>query len=133
MDYTPKSLALPAEPSREELVAYAGAAALKAGIDPLIFVTQIEVESNFDPRAESPAAAKGIAQIVERWHPGIDVWDPYASLDYAAKLMRSYLDEYGGDWTKALIRYNGGIGAVIEWQNGKPYDESVRYVRAILG
>ena len=63
-----------------------------------------------------------------QYHPGVNTWDPKASLDYAANLMSSLLKQYGGDWAKALIAYNGGGGAVQAWDSGKPYQESQTYV-----
>jgi hypothetical protein len=119
-------------PSRDELVAYARQAAERAGFDSDVFVRQITVESNFDPKAGSPAGAQGIAQIVPKYHPGVDPWDPYASLDYAARWMADLTAQYGGDVRKALVHYNGGGGAVQQYENLTPYAESARYVTAIL-
>lgn len=112
---------------------YAREAAKKAGVDPELFVKQIQQESGFNPNAVSPAGATGVAQIVPKYHPGVDPKDPYASLDYAARLMRSHLNSYQGDYTRALVAYNGGGGGVAAWDRGQPYDESKRYVQAILG
>ncbi len=107
--------------------------AVDAGLNPDIFERQINVESGFNPKAYSPSGASGIAQIVPQYHPGVDVWNPWESLQYAASLMQSYLADYQGDYTLALIRYNGGGGAVAAWQRGEPYPESQRYVSLILG
>ena len=112
---------------------YARQAAIKAGINPEIFAAQIQQESGYNPNAGSGAGAKGIAQIVPQYHPGVDTSDPYASLDYAANLDKKLLDQYGGDWQKALIAYNGGGGAVSAWDSGQPYGESKQYVSQILG
>ncbi len=114
-------------------MAYCRQMAEDAGINPDLFERQINQESGFNPNAGSPAGAQGISQIVAKWHPGVNPWDPFDSLHYAANLMKSYLDEYDGDWTLALVRYNGGQGGVLAWQSGTPYLESQHYVRAILG
>ena len=111
--------------------AYARQQAIEAGLDPDIFERQIDAESGFNPNVVSPAGAIGIAQIVPRWHPDVDPWDPYASLAYAARLMRSYLDRYGS-YALALAAYNAGPGAVDEYGGMPPYDETQRYVRSIL-
>ena len=90
--------------THDELVSYARSQAVAHGIDADIFVRQIDQESNFDPNAgPSPAGAEGIAQIVPHWHPGIDPWDPFASLTYAAALDRSNLTPYD-DHTLMLVR-----------------------------
>jgi soluble lytic murein transglycosylase-like protein len=57
----------------------------------------------------SPAGAMGIAQIVPRWHPGVDPLDPFASIDYAARYLRD-LRLQTGSWPLALAAYNWGIG-----------------------
>lgn len=119
--------------TRDEYIAFAEQQARSAGIDPAIFVRQIGVESNWDPSALSPAGAIGIAQIVPRWHPGVDPWDPWASLTYAAQLMRSHLDRFGGRYDLALAAYNAGAGTVEQYGGVPPFEETQRYVRLILG
>lgn len=107
-------------------------AANSAGVDPALFVAMIEVESGFDPDAQSGAGAIGIAQIVPRWHPGVDVRDPYASLQYAARLLASHLQEFGSE-RLALAAYNAGAGAVHSVGNQVPNNgETPRYVEKIL-
>jgi hypothetical protein len=126
-----------------ELRAYARGAAIANGIDPNIFERQINAESAFDPNAVSSAGAVGIAQIVPSWHPNVDPTDPYASLDYAARLMRGYLT-YFGTYQRALVAYNAGPGRLMP---GNPSylplatllsdsfggGETKRYVTKILG
>jgi cell wall-associated NlpC family hydrolase len=116
------------DPLRDE----ARAAALKYGVNPDIFENQIDQESGFNPKAGSPAGAQGIAQIMPQYHPGVDPSDPHASLDYAAKLMRSHLDTYGGDYRKALAAYNAGPEAVAQYGDVPPFEETQRYVNTIL-
>jgi len=107
-------------------------AANSAGVDPALFVAMIEVESGFDPDAQSGAGAIGIAQIVPRWHPGVDVRDPYASLQYAARLLSSHLQTFGSE-RLALAAYNAGAGAVHSVGDQVPDNgETPRYVEKIL-
>src|SRR5262245_37654015 len=77
-----------------DLHAYARQAAQRQGIDPDVFERQIQQESGFNPSARSPAGATGVAQIMPGYHPTVDPTDPYASLDYAAGLMKSNLGKY---------------------------------------
>lgn len=87
-------------------------AAKAVGIDPALFTAQIAKESSFNPTAVSPKGARGIAQIMPQYHPGVNPDDPEASLNYAAQLMSQYLKKYGGDARWALAAYNMGEGAV---------------------
>jgi soluble lytic murein transglycosylase-like protein len=126
-----------------DLRAYARAAAIRQGIDANLFVRQINAESAFDPYAVSTAGAVGIAQIMPALHPAVDPTDPYASLDYAARLMRGYIIHFG-DWRRALVAYNAGPGRLMP---GNPHylplatilsdsfggGETKRYVARILG
>jgi hypothetical protein len=127
----------------DDLRNYAWGAARRQGIDPVLFVRQITAESDFNPNAMSKAGAVGIAQIMPALHPAVDPTDPYASLDYAARLMRGYINHFG-DWRRALIAYNAGPGRLTP---GNPYylpqstilsnyfagGETMRYVARILG
>lgn len=106
--------------------------ALAAGINPDIFEAQINQESGFNPNAYNPSGATGIAQIVPKWHPGVDANDPIASLEYAANLMASHLANYGGDYSKALAAYNAGPGAVASGA-AFTYPETQNYISSILG
>ena len=105
--------------------------ARRQGINPTLFERQISAESGFNPNAGSPAGARGIAQFMPATarSRGVNPSDPKSSLRGAAKLMREYLDSYGGDWRKALTAYNAGPGRV-----GKPlYGETRNYIQKIVG
>jgi len=87
-------------------------AAFQAGIDPDLFVRQIQQESGFDPDAYNRASgATGIGQIIARFHPDVDPHDPVASLYYAARWMASLRRQFGS-YRKALAAYNWGPGNV---------------------
>ena len=114
---------------------YARAAAQRAGIDPDIFVAQIQQESGFNPSAKSPAGAIGIAQFMPGTAAGmkVDPTDPYAALDAAASMDAQNLKKYGGDYSKTLAAYNAGGGAVDQYGGVPPYKETQNYVQTIMG
>lgn len=127
----------------DDLRSYAWGAAVRQGIDPVLFTRQITAESEFNPYAVSRAGAVGIAQIMPALHPAVDPTDPYASLDYAARLMRGYIGHFG-NWTLALIAYNAGPGRLMPGNpaylptatllsNSFGGGETKRYVARILG
>jgi hypothetical protein len=110
-------------------------AAINAGIDPDIFARQIQQESGFNPQAGSSAGAQGIAQFMPATAKqyGVNPWDPTSALPGAAKMMSNLLDQYGGDWSKALAAYNGGDKAVQQLNAGQPWQETQQYLNTILG
>jgi len=55
----------------------------------------------------SSAGAVGIAQIVPRWHPGVNALDPEQSIDYAAGYLARLHNRFGS-WQQALAAYNWG-------------------------
>ena len=71
----------------------------------------LQQESQFNPKAESPVGARGIAQIVPKWHPTAKPDDPQSSIDYAAGYLNRLYSRFG-DWNKALAAYNWGQGNV---------------------
>jgi Soluble lytic murein transglycosylase and related regulatory proteins (some contain LysM/invasin domains) len=101
--------------------------AQKYGINPAIFLRQIQQESGFNPHARSPAGAVGIAQIVPHWHPGVNANDPMASLDYAAKYMATLVHKYG-NYQSALSVYNSG--SPTGWRS---IGQTSHYVNSIMG
>lgn len=117
--------------THDDLIALAGIYAQKHGIDPDIFVNQIRQESGFNPNAKSPAGAQGIAQIVPKYHPGVDPMNPVAALDYAAGMMANGIKRYG-NVSRALSAYNSGNPDAYQnpaFAKGETYN----YVRSILG
>lgn len=89
-------------------------------------------ESNFNPKAISPEGAVGLMQIVPELHPDVDPTDPYASIDYAADLLRDHYNQFGS-WELALAAYNAGPGNVQKYGGIPPFEETQDYVRNILG
>lgn len=80
--------------------------AQQVGIDGDVFSALINVESGFNPNALGDDGSSGIAQIQPSFH-AVNVWDPYASLWYSARLLRSYVDAFGR-YDLALAAYNAG-------------------------
>ena len=107
-------------------------AAVKAGIDPVLFSAQIHQESGFDPTAASGAGARGIAQIVPQYHPTAPpASDPIGQLNWAANYMAGLIDRYGS-WEQALSVYNSGKpNAYLNQKFAK--GQTFNYVKDIMG
>ena len=110
--------------------------AQKYGIDPELFVRQIQMESGFNPRAKSSAGAVGIAQFMPSTAKGMGFTagvNPLRDLEMAAKLMAGHLRNNNGRYDLALAAYNAGQGNVNKHGGVPPFRETQNYVRNILG
>jgi hypothetical protein len=109
--------------------------AQKYGLDPNLFVRQIQQESGFNPEARSPAGALGLAQLMPgtALDMGVMRIDPMQNLEGGAKYMRMLLDRYNGDYPKALAAYNAGMGNVDKYGGIPPFKETQNYVSTIFG
>lgn len=121
-------------PAHDELVAFAREVAVANDLLPDLYVRQINQESGFNPKAVSRAGARGIAQFMPLWWENgeFDPFDPFESLRRSAAWMGALTRQYG-DALRPLLHYNGGVPAVAAYAEGKPFSESVQYVRAIFG
>lgn len=108
-------------------------AAKEFGIDADLLGSIIERESQFDPDAQSPAGAAGIAQLVPKWHPEVDVSDPVASIRAASKYLKANEKRFG-NMDQALAAYNHGPTAVrsygADWRKKIP-KETQDYLAAL--
>ncbi|WP_420823246.1 MULTISPECIES: NlpC/P60 family protein [Streptomyces] len=114
-------------------------------ISPALLAAQLYQESGFNPRAQSHAAAQGIAQFIPgTWAShGIDgdgdgdrdVWDPKDAIPSAASYdceLASYVKKVGGNPTENMLAaYNAGAYAVIKYGGVPPYNETRNYVKRI--
>lgn len=96
----------------------------------------IKVESDFDPRAVSPANARGLMQLM----PGTaermmvtDVFDPRQNIFGGVRYLRVLANLFNGDLKLTLAGYNAGENAVIRHGGIPPFDETRVYVRRVLG
>jgi len=93
------------------------------GLDKPLLAALILKESNYNPRAVSRAGAMGLAQVMPATYRGLmarapelqglkdDPFDPHTSICVGAAYLAGAMAHYDGDWTAALISYNGGDGA----------------------
>lgn len=100
---------------RLELLKTIHAEAVRNKLQPELVLAVIQVESNFDRFAISPAGARGLMQVMPFWikelgHPDDNLFIPQMNLRYGTTILRYYLDRENGQMNKALARYNGSVG-----------------------
>lgn len=111
------------------------AAARQEGVPSALLAAVVEQESGFDPKAVSPAGAKGLTQLMDGTARDLgvtDPFDPWQSLVGGARFLRAMLDRYHGDPRLAAAAYNAGPGAVDKYAGVPPYAETQTYVRRVL-
>ncbi len=90
--------------------------ASRAGLDPQLVLSLIEVESGFQRYAVSSAGARGLMQVMPFWADLIGdgnvrlLFDIRTNLRFGCVILRHSLDLERGDLFRALGRYNGSLG-----------------------
>jgi hypothetical protein len=111
-------------------------AALRWNVPMNLLAAQLYAESNFNPFAQSPAGAQGIAQFMPGTARAYGLTDPFdaeKAIDAQARLMSDLLERFDGEAALALAAYNAGPGAVERYGGIPPYAETQAYVAKILG
>ncbi len=90
----------------------------KAKIDPLLFLSVIEVESSFNQFAQSHVGAIGLSQVMPEYHQSkiqtiakenLDLWSVRGNIKVGVKVLQEYISMSDGNVEEALQRYNGSL------------------------
>ena len=115
----------------QSIVKVAHEEAQKHGIDPVLVLSIIAAESNFNPRAHSSQGAMGLMQAIPRWHGdkmrrlGVKHHQMYnirENIVLGTAILREYLHISNGHTSNALQRYNGSLN-----------DRNKRYSKKVMG
>ncbi len=112
----------------EKFVGAAYDAGEQVGLDPLLILAVMAVESRFNPIAESVMGAKGLMQVIPKHH--LDklrehggegaVLDPLINIPVGARILKEY------------IRRTGSLEAGLQFYNGALADPSSRYAQKVI-
>lgn len=95
----------------------------------------IKVESDYDPRAVSPAGARGLMQMIPATAERMmvrDVFDPRENIFGGVRYLRVLANMFNGDLQLTIAGYNAGEGAVTRYGGIPPYEETQQYVVKVL-
>jgi soluble lytic murein transglycosylase-like protein len=112
----------------ERFVAAAYRAAREVGLDPLLVLAVISVESRFNPIAESVMGAKGLMQIIPKYHQAKlqdfggeeAVLDPESNILVGTRILQEY------------VHRTGTLEAGLQFYNGALWDASAQYAQKVM-
>jgi soluble lytic murein transglycosylase-like protein len=112
----------------ERMVEAADRAAREVGLDPLLVLAVISIESRFNPIAESAMGAKGLMQIIPKYHRAKlqalggeqAVLDPESNIMVGARILQEY------------VRRTGTLEAGLQFYNGAFWDGSAQYAQKVM-
>ncbi len=112
----------------EPLMLAAQTAGARTGLDPMLLVAVMAIESGFNPIAESPMGAQGLMQVIPRFHQDkLDAFsgnnsllDPAVNIHVGALVLQEY------------IRRTGSLEAGLQQYAGAASDEEGIYAAKVL-
>jgi hypothetical protein len=103
-------------------------------VDPVLILAVMAIESRYNPVAESVVGAKGLMQIIPKYHleklldhGGEEaLLDPEVNIHVGAQILREYYRLLGGDQEAALQKYAGAFDEPTSRYAAKVFEERMR-------
>ena len=84
----------------------------KQNIDPFLIVSLMKTESKFHPRAKSTEGARGLMQVIPKWHQdkikGRNIEHIETNIEVGTQVLADCLDKHRGRLRRALNCYSSG-------------------------
>lgn len=121
-----------------EFVKVAHAEAERHRLDPLLVMAVIAIESRYNPIAESVVGAKGLMQIIPKYHADKlaefggekAVFDPESNIRVGTRILREYLTRTG-NLSIALQMYAGALADDNDTYTNKVLSEKQRLQQVV--
>ena len=122
-----------AETAATSFVSIAYRAGKRYSVDPVLILSVVAIESRFNPVAESVVGAKGLMQIIPKYHLDklLDhggeeaLLDPEVNIHVGAQILHEYYRRLG-DQEAALQRYAGAFDEPTSRYAAKVFEERMR-------
>ncbi len=107
---------------------------MNSRVPPALALAVARVESNFQPRAVSPAGAKGVMQLMPKTARDVfgvredELLNARLNIQLGIGYLEQLYDQYGHRWDLALSHYNGGTIAGGAGAYAVPHDYTRKYV-----
>jgi soluble lytic murein transglycosylase-like protein len=105
------------------------------GVDVHLALAVLEVESNYDPQAESKVGAQGLMQIMPQTQKDLGLkspFDPEANIEAGIRYLKNMLSRFSSI-DCALAAYNAGPKTVNTYNGVPPYPETKQYIDRVRG
>ena len=116
------------EVATREFVLTAQREGSRSGIDPILLLAVMAIESRFNPVAQSDGGAMGLMQVVPRYHA-----EKFETADHATVLDPPSNIHVGTRILRECISRGGGEVAGLQLYNGAPGDATNAYATRVLG
>ena len=116
------------EVATREFVLTAQREGSRAGIDPLLLLAVMAIESRFNPVAQSDGGAMGLMQVIPRYHA-----EKFETADHAKVLDPPTNIHVGARILRECISRGGSEVAGLQLYNGAPGDATNAYATRVLG
>jgi soluble lytic murein transglycosylase-like protein len=122
-----------ADEAAAQYVAMAYLAGAQHSLDPLLILAVMAIESRYNPVAESFMGAKGLMQVIPKWHQEklLDhggeqaLLVPEVNIQVGAQILREYERRFG-DTESALQMYGGAFDEPTSQYANKVFAEKAR-------
>lgn len=137
LDYVARRYRVSSE-ALKPIFAAAQSSGHELGLDPLLIVAVIGVESGFNPLSQSVVGAQGLMQVMPRFHSDklpedvgeLPFFDPVTNVQVGAQVLKESIRRYGGLET-GLQQFGGALGDPERRYANKVMAERQRLEQAI--
>lgn len=111
-----------------DLVQLAHTVGQQHGLDPLLIIAVIAIESRFNPIAESINGARGLMQVIPKYHAAKlaeyggekALFDPVTNIKIGSRILKDY------------IRLTGNLGIALQMYGGALSDGEDQYTTKVM-